>query len=178
VQRNHDVTAFGRTIAAYKGVTTDLKSRTADLEGQVRDLQGQVSTAQTDLTAAEADLKTAQADAQRSYARALGAVKSRFTARERALNARERALDARATSLSRQEGILRQRSFGPGLYQVGKDIKPGTYHSSGGSNCYWAELRSSDTFDIISNNASAGPQTVTIDSPWFDTSGCGTWVPR
>lgn len=48
---------------------------------------------------------------------------------------------------------------------VGTDIVPGTYHTPGGSHCYWARLNSLDTGDIIDNNnnsSSSGPQSVDI----------------
>ena len=68
-------------------------------------------------------------------------------------------------------------TFGDGTYQVGVDIAPGTYRSAGGDNCYWARLRSLDTGNIISNNASPGPQVVAIQptDAAFQTKNCGTW---
>lgn len=52
--------------------------------------------------------------------------------------------------------------YGEGLYVVGADIKPGTYHTEGGSVCYWARLSSLDTSDIIDNSLSSGPQTIQV----------------
>jgi hypothetical protein len=54
------------------------------------------------------------------------------------------------------------KQYGEGTYVVGTDIKPGEYHSSGSSDCYWARLSSLDTSHIIDNNLSSGPQTVDI----------------
>jgi hypothetical protein len=64
-----------------------------------------------------------------------------------------------------------------GTYLVGTDILPGTYRTPGGSQCYWARLRSLDTSDIINNNNSSGPQVVEIlaTDRAFLTQNCQTW---
>jgi len=67
-------------------------------------------------------------------------------------------------------------AFSAGLYRVGTDIAAGRYHTSGGESCYWAKLRTSDPSSYIDNRLHAGPQTVTVDSPYFSTDGCGTWT--
>ena len=49
---------------------------------------------------------------------------------------------------------------GDGTYQVGVDVKPGTYVSTGPQegNCYYARLSSSDGFsDIIANGNTSRP---------------------
>ena len=69
-------------------------------------------------------------------------------------------------------------SIGDGLYQVGKDMAPGRYHTNGSGadgNCYYAELNSSDTFDIADNNNTSGPATIDVSSAYFESNGCGTW---
>ena len=72
---------------------------------------------------------------------------------------------------------------GDGTYQVGVDIKAGTYVSAkpDSGNCYWARLKGSDTFsDIIANNNTAGQSVVTIKSTdkFFETNGCSDWHMR
>lgn len=72
-------------------------------------------------------------------------------------------------------------SFGDGTFIVGTDIEPGTYRTSGGSNCYYARLSGFDgTFnDIIANsNTDGNDAIVTIESSdaGFQSSGCGTWT--
>jgi uncharacterized protein DUF2510 len=54
--------------------------------------------------------------------------------------------------------------YGEGTYVVGKEIQPGDYHTTGGSDCYWATLHSLDTSDIIDNSNSTGPQTIEVPS--------------
>jgi type II secretory pathway pseudopilin PulG len=67
-------------------------------------------------------------------------------------------------------------SFGDGLYQVGIAIQPGQYRTDGTGTCYWGKLSTGNTNDVIVNNYSSGPQTVTIDSPYFESESCGTWT--
>lgn len=71
-----------------------------------------------------------------------------------------------------------------GIYQVGVDIKPGTYVAKGpfgDAGCYWARLKSADPQDIIVNDIKeSGQAIVTIkkSDADFDTEGCGTWTKR
>lgn len=71
---------------------------------------------------------------------------------------------------------------GDGTYEVGVDVKPGTYKSAkpASGNCYWARLKgdSGQLADIIANNNSSGPSVVTIKSTdkVFQTTGCEDWV--
>jgi hypothetical protein len=41
---------------------------------------------------------------------------------------------------------------------------------------YWAKLSTGDTNRVIVNHVGGGPQTVTIDSPYFESEVCGTWT--
>lgn len=188
------VFAAGTSVAGAQAVNKDAEARQlraalASDASAYQQLQGETSTLQSDLQT----LQT-QYDALRSDNSELSAKVSdldRLTAaveyREAKLDDREAKLDNREKELGQQERDLGQRerelsivennTFEDGLFNVGADIKAGTYHTDGGKDCYWAKLSSSDTFDIISNNLSSGPQTVTIDSPWFDSKDCGTWVP-
>lgn len=69
-----------------------------------------------------------------------------------------------------------------GTYEVGVDIEPGKYKSSGttGYGCYYARLKANDGSlgDIIQNNNSQGPSVVTIkeSDSYFETTGCAPWV--
>jgi hypothetical protein len=63
-----------------------------------------------------------------------------------------------------------------GVYVVGQDIPGGTWHTSGGSQCYEATLNSTDTSNIIDNNNFTGPDTVSLaGAKAFDISGGCTW---
>ena len=70
------------------------------------------------------------------------------------------------------------RSYSNGKYEVGKDIKPGKYRTTGDlENCYWARLSRSG--EIIDNNFAAAAREITVtiqkSDGMFTTEGCGTW---
>jgi hypothetical protein len=76
-------------------------------------------------------------------------------------------------------------SFGPGVYLVGEDIKPGTYKTPGpdedsfSGGCSWSRNKDdSGEFDaIISNDFVQGPTRVTVKKgEVFETNGCQDWT--
>jgi hypothetical protein len=69
-------------------------------------------------------------------------------------------------------------TFGDGLYKVGADIQPGSYRTAGGTECYYARLRSDDTSSIIANNLTSGPQRMTVRSSdgYVEFSGGCEWT--
>jgi hypothetical protein len=63
-----------------------------------------------------------------------------------------------------------------GVYVIGSDIPGGTWHSSGGQQCYEATLASTDTSNIMDNNNFTGPDTVDLSgAKAFDITGGCTW---
>lgn len=70
-------------------------------------------------------------------------------------------------------------AFSDGTYRVGSEIRPGTYHTEGGS-CYWERDRnSSDPLNkIIDNDNITGPTTIDIQSGdyAFTSSGGCDWT--
>lgn len=66
-----------------------------------------------------------------------------------------------------------------GVYVIGQDIPGGTWHTSGGGDCYEATLSGLDTSnvdDIISNNNFKGPDTVNLaGAKAFEINGGCTW---
>jgi hypothetical protein len=171
----------GLAASRPKDLSTDVRMLRSDVtsaRSQASNLQTQVAGFQSEVTADKSALQAAQANALNAYALALATVKGQLASQTQALNQREQSLTGRERAVARAEGLLHAHSFSDGLFQVGKDIQPGTYHTTGAPDCYYALLGSSDTGNIISNQLSAGPQTVVINSPWFDSEGCGTWVPR
>ncbi len=63
-----------------------------------------------------------------------------------------------------------------GVYVIGQDIPGGTWHTSGGQQCYEATLGSTDTSNIIDNNNFTGPDTVSLTgAKAFNISGGCTW---
>jgi outer membrane murein-binding lipoprotein Lpp len=138
------------------------------LRSQVSDLRTQLTSAQQAASQAEA---TAKADAKAAYA-----------ARNAALNRKAASLRRRARALAAAEGRLQSsRINADGVYVVGSDIQPGTWHTSGdggsGDQCYYAILGSTNTGDIIDNNNFDGPETVsTSGAAAFEISGPCEWV--
>jgi hypothetical protein len=70
-----------------------------------------------------------------------------------------------------------------GTYVVGKDIRSGTWHTTGqgdGIGCYWERDRNldGDLNSIIANNNITGPTTVSVHKKdvAFQTSGGCTWT--
>jgi hypothetical protein len=142
-------------------------NNSSELEDEVTSLEGK-------LASTEGDLKRAE------EVSAITKSKLRATADERAeLKQKEAKLNDRAQSISGEEEeaveVAEKSEIEDGIWQVGVDIEPGTYRPEGGSGCYWALLNSADTSDIENNGGFSPNQTLTIDSAWFQTDGCGVW---
>jgi hypothetical protein len=167
--------AVQERLETAQSMAGTLRSDLADAQSHESSLQGQISSLYSEISTLEGERDDLLAQVERLDER-----ERRLDERERRLDERAKDLDRRAKELGGREkavSAIERNSFDDGLYHVGVDIQPGTYHTDGSDGCYWAKLSSSDTFDIIANNYSAGPQTVVIDSAWFDSQGCGTWVP-
>lgn len=70
-------------------------------------------------------------------------------------------------------------AFEDGMFEVGKDIQPGTYQASG-NLCYWARLNNaSGELDSIIANGN-GPTIVTIKASdkYFQSQNCGGWTAK
>lgn len=159
------VTSHDNTVAGA------LQAHVSQLEGRVTALQGQLArarrTAAQASQAAQSATTTAQAKAAAQYASrmtSLAAAERRVAAQQKALRAALGQVQASAISAD-------------GVYVVGSDIKPGIWHTSGGGQCYYAILNSTNTSDIIDNNNFTGPDTVDVSGAHaFDISGGCTWV--
>ena len=68
-------------------------------------------------------------------------------------------------------------AFGDGAWQVGVDVVPGTYTSSGGPDCRYALRAAVTGGDIAASTVAQGPATVVLaaDTGYVETSGCATW---
>ncbi|GAA0449339.1 hypothetical protein ACFQ2B_19150 [Streptomyces stramineus] len=80
-----------------------------------------------------------------------------------------------------KEGKKKSGLSGNGTYQVGSDIKPGTYHSEGNKlGCYWERSKDSkgDVDSILANDNVVGSSYVTIGTgdKIFKTRGCKSWT--
>lgn len=126
------------------------------------------------------DVREAEVDAQ------VAEFDERETAldeRESALDKREKALDKRKNAIKSEERQVAANTVpGDGVFVVGKDIKAGTYRSSGPSSggigsCYYAfKTGTGSDADIIDNNLTEGQATVTLTSGQiFETTSCSEW---
>jgi hypothetical protein len=79
------------------------------------------------------------------------------------------------SSLAGAEEEAALSTISNGIWKAEVDYIPGTYRAPGGPSCYWATLNSADPYDIASNENGTGPQIATIESPYFQSKGCGTW---
>lgn len=68
-------------------------------------------------------------------------------------------------------------AFGDGAWQVGVDVVPGTYTSTGGPDCRYALRAAVTGGDIAASTVAQGPATVVLaaDTGYVETSGCATW---
>jgi multidrug efflux pump subunit AcrA (membrane-fusion protein) len=154
--------------------TADAKLQTARSQeatdrSQVAKDRSQVATAQANEATAKVNEQNAQAIANRKAA-------ATYASKLAAVTALQRTLD-------RQEGIVQANTISQdGVYVVGQDIKPGTYHTSGNgggilNQCYYATLSSTNTGDIIDNNNFNGPETVDVSGAYaFQIAGGCTWT--
>lgn len=149
---------------------------------------------QAAIRAANARALSAEQQAASADDRALAKAETELGSRAAQLDARTKELDDReaaaadqaertAADLARREAAVtgaeaakKANEFSDGVWEVGSDIQPGKYKAPDATaDCYWAKLRAND--DIIDNDLSKGPTTVTIEPTVskFKTSRCGVW---
>jgi hypothetical protein len=122
-------------------------------------------------------------DAEAEAKRIVGSAKDESKTLDGKLSDQKSELEQAEGEMSRVEESLsgareeKQLSTipGNGTYQAEVDFLPGTYRSSGGAGCYWATLNSADPYDIASNENASGPTIASIQTPYFQTDGCGKW---
>jgi hypothetical protein len=102
----------------------------------------------------------------------------KYAADEAKLALKEKRLAADEHAVKVLKGQVQSSTISAdGVYVVGKDITAGVWHTSGGSQCYYATLNSTDTSDISDNNNFNGPETVNVDGAFaFQISGGCSWV--
>jgi hypothetical protein len=178
---------IGATANSHAGALASSRSANVSLRGQMSTVRNQMGTLQGQLT-------TSQAQAKNAVGIATGAANAKAAA---AYAARNAGLNQQAASLKQQQATLAQQQqavkaemgqlqssqiSGDGVYVLGKDIKPGVYHTNGSGNsgandCYFATLNSTDTNNIADNNNFDGPETVDVSSAYaFEVNGPCTWV--
>lgn len=169
---NSQTSALNKADAQLATAKRELAAERASngaLHSQVGTLRSQYSSAKT-----AASHATSIADAK---------ARTAWASRNAALDTRSKSLDLRAAALRRAEGMIQSsRISADGVYVVGKDIKPGVYHTSGDggqtdNECYYATLGSTNTSNILDNNNFDGPETVDVSgASAFQISGPCTWI--
>ncbi|MCW2746023.1 MAG: hypothetical protein JWM48_2573 [Mycobacterium sp.] len=133
---------------------------------------------------AQSDADAALTAAKQQVAQQDAATQSQLDARAKQLDAQQVALDQRQAAVTAGEQKLASDTQvavantipGDGLYKVGTDIQPGSYHAAAAAsgNCYFARLASATTSDIIDNGNMSGPVSIVVKSSdaYLELSGC------
>lgn len=186
---------IGGLIGGFIGAApiADLEQQVSSQQASLETLQGQNDTLssdaeghaaaikeQEDLAAeAAANADTTIADFKDSQKSAQAKVKDR----ESAVAAAEKQLAKDQKTFDGAVADREKNTIGPGLYEVGVDVKAGKYKTSGpdGTNpvgCYYAWMSSSESdADIVDNNITSGQAVVTLrKGQFFEISSCEDFV--
>lgn len=179
------VPALRSKLATTSRELTDMQAKLKDSEelrsaatATATDLQTRLDTADATVKSQAAELaplKAQKAQVDQEAAQ-LAQQKQAQDAKDVQQAQQSQQLASQSQALASQQAAADASSFSDGVFQVGRDIQRGQYHTTGAPECYWAKLNSSVTSDIGDNNLGSGPQTVVIDTPYFKSDGCGTWT--
>ncbi len=155
---------IGAAANSHSGELSSLRTQVSQLRSQLTDANNQAATAQQQTAQAQQQAASAQASAQAQ-------AQAQYASKMAQANALLR-------KLQHQQAVVQSSTISAdGVYVVGKDIPAGVYHTSGGGECYYATLNSTNTFDIIDNNNFNGPETVDVSGAYaFQIQGGCTWV--
>lgn len=170
---------------ALAASNSSLEDEKGDLEKQVDILTGERDDAEAEVAVAQDKVRevtgrrdeildTARTKARRLVGKAEGEA-AELAGIEGEIDAAEQRLGRVEASIGTARDEAARSTIEDGIWQLEADYVAGTYRAPGGEGCYWALLGSADTSDIINNGGFGPNQTLTIDSPWFETSDCGTW---
>ncbi len=153
--------------ATAQNTLTKVRHQLTTARSQFAHLKARLTTTERNLTAARSAATHATQLAARQYA----ADEAKLAAKEKTL-----AADQRAVKILKGQ-ILSSAISADGVYVVGQDIKAGTWHTTGGNQCYYATLNSTTTSDISDNNNFNGPETVNVNGAYaFQITGGCSWV--
>jgi outer membrane murein-binding lipoprotein Lpp len=185
--------AIGVGIGASGSKEDELKSEIASTEAKVQSVSSDLEDEEQ--AAEEARRKAAKVYRERNRivqagkreaAQIVGAARSesseldeKITTRESELGQVESELADTESELGGAEERVAKGTITDGVWQIEKDYLPGTYEAPGGGSCYWAllsSLGSGGVEGIIENGGFNKHQILTIESPYFESSNCGTWT--
>lgn len=178
------VLGLGIGGAAGGSAASDADARASSAERQAEEAREQLVTAEQARDTAVGEKQEAQVlagkaqeDAKAAVAKAQADAKAGVAAEAAKVKEAEAAVAAREKAVGVMEVEVAANTIeGEGTYIVGEDIKPGTYKSAGGENCYWE--RSSKDGDIIANDLSDGPAVMNVRSSDYSVSvsNCAPFV--
>ena len=149
-------------VGAVTGIATIALMRNATLRSQLTVADARAANA----------VRAAQAAAKKDYA-----------ARNAALNREAATLKRQSQAIAAETGEVQANTIrADGVYVVGHDIKPGTWHtvgngSSTGGDCAYATFGSADRSNILAHSNFDGAETVDLSGAYaFEISGPCTWV--
>lgn len=158
-----------------------LKDELATAEQEVRSVEGEMTQVEGQRDQAVEESEDIQARKQQILGDAkseAAKVKGELEDQRSELNSLNSEVSETESYLSDAESEAAKSEISDGVWQVDVDYVPGTYESEGGGGCYWALLENvggGGVEDIIENGGFNEHQILTIESPYFETSGCGTW---
>jgi hypothetical protein len=162
--------AIGAAANSKTSLINSQKAQIARLQATVTTDKGQISTERQQVS-------TAQTNAQNAMSTALAQVKAQYKSKFAALQSQQQKVAGLQAKLNRELGVVAKSTISQdGVYVVGRDIPAGVYHTTGGSQCYYATLGSTDTSNILNNNIVNGPATVDVSGAYaFQIQGGCTW---
>jgi uncharacterized membrane-anchored protein YhcB (DUF1043 family) len=141
-----------QNVALYES-----QSELEAVDGQVTELKGQITQLRGDIPRRETAVKQAEKE---------------VAAREHAVAADEKAVAKREKAVGLVETEIQNNTVSDGIYEVGTDIKAGTYKTDGASGCYYAVLGSANTNNIINNSYNDGPAVVSVSTGQYLELNC------
>jgi len=173
------------------GAITDASSEEDKLKGQIVSLERQVRGAEADAAEAEAETQKIESEvdgltktAEATARKIVGTAKREANSLEASISAAKRereSIESDVSAVESELGGLEERvakgEITDGTWQLERDYLAGTYEAPGGGSCYWALLSSVEggVESIVENGGFNKHQILTIESPYFETRGCGTW---
>lgn len=174
---------FGAALSDKSDEVKRLETSLASTQAERDQAEGEVSKAQSEAARVRGLKGKIVGEAENKAASIVGSAKAEAVEAEENLNSLKGEVESTQEELASVEASLegaeetkaKSTIPGNGTFQSEVDFIPGTYQSSGGEGCYWATLNSADPYDIASNENASGQTIASIHTPYFQTSGCGTW---
>ena len=176
-----------KTTPEFKNLSSALQST----QGELQVTQGDLSDAQSDLVDTTSELDTIEGGLP-ARETALKRANTKLATRETRLTKAKEAVAKREGGVANGEDALAEREkavglveteiakntiSGDGVYEVGVDMKAGTYKSVDNADCYYAVLGDANGNNILSNNIVSGPAVVSVSAgTFFETTRCGDWT--